>query len=88
MAATTGAAGTHDGTADRGREYTGTRESKPGFMTSEFISSMVAAIGILVAAAVADGFGAEEAWRLVAFLSIGYMISRGIAKSGVRHRDY
>ena len=72
------------GTADRVRqEYESSGETKPGFRTSEFLSSVIAAIGVLIAAAVADDFSAEEAWRLVSFLSIGYMISRGLAKLGV-----
>ena len=31
-------------------------------------------------------FGAEKAWFFVSLLTIGYMISRGLAKSG--SRDY
>ena len=31
-----------------------------------------------------DYFRADEAWRLIAFLTIGYMISRGLAKAGSR----
>ena len=65
-----------------------TRESKPGLITSEFLSSVVVAIGVLIAAAIVDGtngFSAKEAWTLVTALSIGYMLSRGLAKSGVRH---
>ena len=45
-----------------------------------------------IAAAVTDngddgqGFGARTAWLYVILLSIGYMISRGLAKSGSRER--
>ena len=31
-----------------------------------------------------DVFRADEAWRLATFLTIGYLISRGLAKSGSR----
>ena len=31
-----------------------------------------------------DYFRADEAWRLIAFLTIGYMIARGLAKAGSR----
>ena len=31
-----------------------------------------------------DYFTANDAWRLIAFLTIGYMIARGLAKSGSR----
>lgn len=82
MGTSTGSGGT--GGADRiRREYESSSETKPGFRTSEFLSSMIASVGVLIAAAVADEFSAEEAWRLVSFLSIGYMISRGLAKIGV-----
>jgi hypothetical protein len=42
--------------------------------------------------AAADGHGdyfqAEKAWLYVVILSVGYMVSRGLAKSGSRHRHY
>lgn len=62
-------------------------ETKASFKTTELIAYVVAVLGVLIAAAVVDGdpgFGANEAWRLVAFLTIGYMVSRGLAKSGSR----
>ena len=31
-----------------------------------------------------DYFTAFDAWRLIAFLTIGYMIARGLAKAGSR----
>ena len=42
---------------------------------------------ILVAAWQADNFDAPRAWTLVAAVAIGYMVSRGLAKSGSDHRD-
>ena len=42
---------------------------------------------ILVAAQRADNFDAPRAWTLVAAVAIGYMVSRGLAKSGSAHRD-
>ena len=49
---------------------------------------MAGVIGaILVAAWQADNFDAPRAWTLVAAVAIGYMISRGLAKSGSDHRD-
>ena len=62
-------------------------ETKASFKTTEFIAYVVAVIGVLVASAVADGasdFGAQEAWFFVTLLTIGYMVSRGLAKSGSR----
>lgn len=61
-------------------------ETKASFKTTELIAFVVVAVGILVAAAVVDvsDFGAQEAWFYVTLLTIGYMVSRGLAKSGSR----
>lgn len=73
-----------------------TTETKSAFKTTEFIFYIVSVVGVLIASAVidatnagndnADGFGAQQAWFLVTLLTIGYMISRGLAKSGSRER--
>jgi uncharacterized membrane protein AbrB (regulator of aidB expression) len=44
-------------------------------------------IAVLVAAWQADNFDAPRAWTLVAAVAIGYMVSRGLAKSGSDHRE-
>ena len=71
--------------------YTATRrvssETKPSFKTTELIVFVLAVVGVLVASAIADegsDFGAQEAWKYVTALAIGYMVSRGLAKSGSR----
>ena len=62
-----------------------TDETKNAFKTTEFFA-MVGIIGaILIAAAVSDSFGDRRAWTLVAAVAIGYMISRGLAKSGTKY---
>ena len=62
-------------------------ETKPSFLTTEFYA-MIGVIGaILVAVAQADNFDAPRAWTLVAAVAIGYMVSRGLAKSGSAHRE-
>ena len=50
---------------------------------------MIAAAAILIASLIVDGFNDTEGWMFFTFLSIGYMISRGLAKSGSRepYRD-
>jgi hypothetical protein len=57
---------------------------------------LVAVIGVLIASAVTgdvgtddggDVFAADKAWWFVTLLTIGYMVSRGLAKSGTRSRD-
>ena len=64
-------------------------ETKAAFKTTEFFAFVAVLIGVLVAAAVIDetdagGFGARQAWLYVTVLTVGYMISRGLAKSGSR----
>jgi hypothetical protein len=41
--------------------------------------------GVLITAALTDGFNAVDAWRFVTYLTIGYIISRGLAKAGPRN---
>ena len=61
--------------------------------TTELIVFVLSVVGVLIAAAVTDngddgqGFGARSAWLYVTLLSIGYMISRGLAKAGSRERN-
>ena len=69
-------------------------ETKAAFKTTEFIVYVVAVVGVLIASLVVgttdaheDYFRADRAWFLVVLLSIGYMVSRGLAKSGSRHHD-
>ncbi len=63
-------------------------ETKPFFLTSEFVGSVLAIAGIAITAASSDAFGAWRAWILITAITVGYMISRGIAKSGTRsHAD-
>ena len=70
-----------------------TPETKSAFKTTELIVFVLSVLGVLIAAAVTDngddgqGFGARSAWLYVTLLSIGYMISRGLAKAGSRERN-
>jgi hypothetical protein len=62
-------------------------ETKASFKTTEFIAYVAMVIGVLIAAGVVDeandgGFGARQAWLYVTILTVGYMISRGLAKAG------
>ena len=62
-------------------------ETKASFKTTEFMAFVVVLVGILIAAAVVDeadagGLGAKQAWLYVTILTVGYMVSRGLAKSG------
>jgi hypothetical protein len=68
-------------------------ETKQAFKTTEFWAMVVVIVGILAAAAAIKGgdtapgtdeFIARQAWLYVAIVAVGYMISRGLAKSGSR----
>jgi hypothetical protein len=59
-------------------------ETKASTKTSEFFVYLIAAAAILIASFVVDGFNATEGWLYFTLLSIGYMVSRGLAKSGSR----
>lgn len=59
-------------------------ETKASTKTSEFYVYLLAAAAILIAGYVVDGFNATETWMFFTYLSIGYMISRGLAKAGSR----
>jgi hypothetical protein len=70
-------------------------ETKASFKTTEFMAFVATVIGILIAAAVVkatsthhDAFTASRAWLYVAIVTVGYMVSRGLAKSGsAQHYD-
>ena len=59
-------------------------ETKIFSKTSEFFVYVIAAAAILIASLVVDGFNATEGWMFFTYLTIGYLISRGLAKSGSR----
>jgi len=64
-------------------------ETKSAIKTTELIAYIVASVAVLLAAMILDesdagGFGARQAWLYFTVLTVGYMISRGLAKSGSR----
>ncbi len=83
-----GDGGRGGGMANRARSL-GT-ETKQFFKTSEFVAYVIVFIGILIAAKQIEGdggndyFTADKAWLYITILTLGYMLSRGIAKSGSR----
>jgi hypothetical protein len=60
-------------------------ETKHSLKTTEFWAMAGIIAAILIASAVSDSLGDVRAWTLVAAVAIGYMISRGLAKSGTKH---
>ncbi len=76
-----------NGQTDRNPVRRLTTETKSALKTTEMIAFVVAVFGVLIAAAIVDqsdagGLGAKQAWLYVTILTVGYMISRGLAKSG------
>jgi len=69
-------------------------ETKSALKTTEFYVWLVVSVAILIAAAVTDGgedgqrFGADHAWLYVGIVTAAYILSRGIAKAGVRKPDH
>jgi hypothetical protein len=64
-------------------------ETKAAFKTTEFFSFVAVLAGIFIAGAVVDasdagGYGARQVWLYATILTVGYMVSRGLAKSGSR----
>lgn len=62
-------------------------ETKHSLKTTEFWAMAVVNAAILIAAAISDSLGDVRAWTLVAAVSIGYILSRGLAKSGSASPD-
>ena len=76
----------HQGTAGPHRaERQKSTETKAAYKTTELIVYVLAVLGVLIASMIVDqSFGADPAWRYVTYLTVGYMVSRGLAKAGSR----
>ncbi|MFW5468905.1 hypothetical protein ACOCJ4_02540 [Knoellia sp. CPCC 206435] len=67
-------------------------ETRPARKTTELIAYVVTVLAVLITSMIvnddgdntADPFSAEQALRYITFLTIGYMVARGLAKSGTR----
>lgn len=57
-------------------------ETKSAFRTTELLVLILSATGILIASSQVEDLDARWAWTLVAVVAVGYLLSRGIAKSG------
>ena len=66
-------------------------ETKASFKTTELYVYLAVVIGVLIAGnsiegkeGGADYFAGDKVWLYISLLTIGYMVSRGLAKSGSR----
>jgi hypothetical protein len=82
-------------TLDRRPALRTSTETKSAFKTTEYFVYLAAVAGVLLAAYLvkttaghADYFRADRAWFYVVLLTIGYMASRGLAKSGSRDNHH
>jgi hypothetical protein len=57
-------------------------ETKPFFLTSEFALIVLTIIGLAITASTSATVDARYFWAATVALVIGYVVSRGIAKSG------
>ncbi len=57
-------------------------ETKPSFMTTEFYAMVAAIVATIVAGESNNSWDDRWVWQVVAAIAIGYMVSRGLAKSG------
>ena len=85
--------GTATSTDRRGLARRLSTETKAAYKTTEFLTYVVVFAGILLASFLVktgqdgqrlDYFRADKAWWYITLLTIGYMIARGLAKSGSR----
>ena len=67
-------------------------ETKSATKTTEFYAYVATTVGVLLAGLltkVGDGHDdrltAQDTWLIVGILTVGYMISRGLAKSGSKY---
>ena len=59
-------------------------ETRPSFLTSEFVFTILTVIGIAITASTAKDIDSRLSTMLIAGVVAAYVISRGIAKSGSR----
>ena len=69
-------------------------ETRPARKTTELIAYLATVLAVVVTAFIVgdddngvDAFGAAQALQYVTFLTIGYMLARGLAKSGSHSRS-
>jgi hypothetical protein len=79
----------HGATAPRHATRRLSTETKAAFKTTEFFAYVAVLAGILIAGALVDssdagGYGARQVWLYATILTVGYLLSRGLAKSGSR----
>jgi hypothetical protein len=65
-----------------------TSETKPFFLTSEFLVFVLYEMGLGIAATTSPSIDARLFWILTTIAASLYMLSRGVAKAGTRSRAH
>jgi hypothetical protein len=65
-----------------------TSETKPFYLTSEFLVFALYLMGLAIAASTSPSIDARLFWILATVAVVGYMLSRGIAKAATRSRAH
>ena len=65
-----------------------TSETKPFFLTSEFLVFVLFVMGLGIGTSVSDDVDPRLFWILTTVVTSFYMLSRGIAKAASRSRAY
>ena len=60
------------------------RSRRPSSSRTSAVAAVLIAAALIVDQTDAGGFGAQQAWLYATILTVGYMVSRGLAKSGSR----
>jgi hypothetical protein len=63
-------------------------ETKPFFLTSEFLVFVLYLMGLGIAAGSSPEIDARLFWILATVALVGYMVARGLAKAGTRSRAH
>ena len=89
---------THQGQHNRGMEWrirlperrghVHSSETRPFFVTSEFLAYVLLLMGLGITASVSPSIDARFFWEWATLATIAYMLSRGFAKSGSRSRAW
>ena len=59
-------------------------ETKPFFLTSEFLTTAGVIAALAIAMSQLDSFNADRGWLLITAIAAAFVLSRGIAKAGTR----
>jgi hypothetical protein len=78
--------GSSRGSGNRGARFT--TETKPAYKTTELIVYAAAVIGVIVTGLIVEELDVNRTWLYLTILTVGYLLSRGLAKSGSYEPDH